>query len=494
LVDKGYLGTSGVMATAGVGHWWVPPDPGLRAAAIDSRYERSEGLADKTWMARVLELTWETVPSLKGLYAFPSDEEGGILRYRTLRGPEYGRALRRLVKRSGVQVYDHAPALELLVDSGGTVAGVAGWLRQSQQAWRIRCGAVVLATGGTAFKSFLLGSHVDTGDGALMAAEAGAELSGMEFSGYYTPSPLHSTMTRSMSYLFGTYTDADQNQISVESTSELVPTIAKALLRGPVFAVLDRMPEDIRDTLTRIQPNLMLGFDRQGIDPFRDRFEVTLRSEGTIRGTGGLRIAGDDCRTTVPGLFAAGDVATRELVAGATSGGGAQNSAWALSSGIWAGQAAVTCAQAAGARRDHTVRPLGRAGLRPDRGGAAPDLAEIMASVQSEMLPYDKNLFREGPTLQRSLAVLDEAWASVRQASPETGIDRVEARETAAMVAMARWCYRSALAREESRGLHRRLDRPERRDELTHRLLVGGLDKVWTRPERAATPTAVGAR
>jgi succinate dehydrogenase/fumarate reductase flavoprotein subunit len=30
LVDKGYCGTSGVTATAGVGHWYLPPRPGKR--------------------------------------------------------------------------------------------------------------------------------------------------------------------------------------------------------------------------------------------------------------------------------------------------------------------------------------------------------------------------------------------------------------------------------------------------------------------------------
>ena len=324
LVDKGHVGTSGVMASAGVGHWWVPPDPELRSAAIDDRYERSLGLGEKDWMSRVLDLTWQTIPTLKGLYAFPSDEDGGVLRYRILRGPEYGRALRRLVKRSGVTVLDHSPALELLVDDEGHVAGVSGWGLQSRRPWTLRCGAVVLATGGTAFKSFLLGSHVDTGDGALMAAEAGAELSGMEFSGYYTPAPAHTTMTRSMSYMFGTYSDGDGQKIEIASPQHLVPTLAQALLTGPVFAVLDRMPEEFRRKLPSIQPNFKLGFDRLGIDPFRDRFEITLRSEGTIRGTGGLRVMGSDCQTSVAGLFAAGDVATRELVAGATSGGGAQ--------------------------------------------------------------------------------------------------------------------------------------------------------------------------
>jgi succinate dehydrogenase/fumarate reductase flavoprotein subunit len=34
LVDKGYRGTSGVTATAGVGHWYLPPE--ARAAAADA--------------------------------------------------------------------------------------------------------------------------------------------------------------------------------------------------------------------------------------------------------------------------------------------------------------------------------------------------------------------------------------------------------------------------------------------------------------------------
>ena len=64
------------------------------------------------------------------------------------------------------------------------------------------------------------------------------------------------------------------------------------------------------------QPNFFLPFDKAGIDPFTDLFEIRLVLEGTVRGTGGLALAGDGCETTVPGLYAAGDVATRELVTG----------------------------------------------------------------------------------------------------------------------------------------------------------------------------------
>ena len=65
LVDKGYCGTSGVTATAGPGHWWVPPDPAeLRENTIRNRLKTGFGLNDPEWMARVLALTWESLPTL----------------------------------------------------------------------------------------------------------------------------------------------------------------------------------------------------------------------------------------------------------------------------------------------------------------------------------------------------------------------------------------------------------------------------------------------
>ena len=54
--------------------------------------------------------------------------------------------------------------------------------------------------------------------------------------------------------------------------------------------------------------------------------------------------------------------------------------------------------------------------------------------------------------------------------------------QTAAMLAAARWCATAALARDESRGMHQRTDRPEMHAGPAHRLTLGGLDRVWTRP------------
>ncbi len=487
LAEKGYCGTSGVTATAGVGHWWVPPDRQARAEALRERQARAFGLGEESWMSRILSQTWELLPTIGGAFRFPTDDDG-VTQYRTVRGPEYLRAMRRLVKRAGVRILDQSPVLELLVHVDGSVAGVRGVQRQAGVDYQVNAGAVVLSTGGCGFASRLLGSQNNTGDGYLMAVEAGAELSGMEFSSYYTLSPAWSTMTRSMSYLFGTYFDADGNEII--SDGPLRPEIlARAMLAGPVYTRLDRAPERIQRQMPRVQPNFMLPFDRKGINPYTDLFEVTLRCEGTIRGTGGLRIVDDDCSTTVPGLFAAGDAATRELVAGATSGGGAQNSAWALSSGTWAGQAAVAYARRAVRGTGTPAVAAGGVGLRPRREARPVDTRAVVAAVQAEMHPYDKNMFRSADRLRASLSELDAAWDEVSGHLRATGVDAIRAREAAALVASARWSYTAALAREESRGMHQREDTPATDDSFTHRILVGGLDRIWISPERGSGST-----
>jgi len=76
IVDKGFMGTSGVTATAGPGHWWVPPDPGAREAAIEKRYQAGLGLADRAWMARAIDVTWRTLPTLTGYYPFQPGATG----------------------------------------------------------------------------------------------------------------------------------------------------------------------------------------------------------------------------------------------------------------------------------------------------------------------------------------------------------------------------------------------------------------------------------
>ncbi|NVN32512.1 succinate dehydrogenase/fumarate reductase flavoprotein subunit, partial [Endobacter medicaginis] len=171
--------------------------------------------------------------------------------------------------------------------------------RVSGRDWRARSGAVVLATGGCAWLSGLIGSATNTGDGYLMAAEAGARLSGMEFSVSYSVSPAwHST--RVLLFAFARYFDAHGRELNLPpmlSGGDFIGALAAELARGPVLAQLDRMPPEVRAAVPQVQPASLLPFRRRGIDPFNDRFEVALFGEGTIRGTGGLRIADAACRT-----------------------------------------------------------------------------------------------------------------------------------------------------------------------------------------------------
>jgi succinate dehydrogenase/fumarate reductase flavoprotein subunit len=389
-----------------------------------------------------------------------------------------------------VRILDHTPALELLVDDDGVVSGALAVDRTSGRTVRIEAGAVVLAAGGCAFQSKTLGCDVNTGDGALMAVEAGAALSGMEFSNSFAIAPKGTSLTKTAYYSWATFYRGDRTPIEGAGSARGRTVIAETLNEEPVFARIDRASEDEQRAMRKGQPNFFLVFDRLGIDPFTDYFEITLVAEGTVRGTGGVRIADFDCATDVAGLYAAGDTATRELICGGFTGGGSHNAAWAVSSGSWAGRGAAAFA-ARRISRSATLRATGAAGLRPD-GPIGLDHRAVTAAVQRHVLPHEHNFLRHADHLRPALESLHDTWAAVRARLGASGEDAFRAREAAAMVAHARWMYHAALQRTETRGMHKRVDHPERDPSQGHRLLIGGLDQLWTRPETVRTAAAGG--
>jgi succinate dehydrogenase/fumarate reductase flavoprotein subunit len=485
LVDKGYCGTSGATAPAGTGIWYIKPNEQEREEAMMSRAELGGHLADRQWMLRVLDRTYHNVHQIRDWgYPFPIDQTGE-LNYSSVQGPEYMRLMRKRVQKAGVRILDHSPALELLADDNG-VAGATGIQEQTGQTWRIDAAAVVIATGGCAFLSKALGTNVLTGDGYLMAGEAGAEFSGMEFSTAYAIVPHFSSVTKTVFYNWATFYHEDGRVVEGAGSRRGRSVIAKTLLKEPVYARLDKADEALKLAMRKAQPNFFLSFDRLKIDPFTEKFPITLRYEGTVRGTGGINIVDETCATKVPGLYAAGDAATRELICGGFTGGGSHNAAWAMSSGYWSGEGAAKFALKQGAHRlDRNARGLSeQSGVptQPNSHKSAVNTEELIRLVQDEVFPYDRNWFRSEQGLTDSLERLNRLWYEIKQGVSTGEGSTISVREAAAMTATARWMYESGLERRETRGMHVRTDFPGKDAAQHYRLISGGLDKVWVKP------------
>lgn len=470
LADKARCGTSGPTAHGTTSLWNIPPGP-ARDEAVRRGYAHGGGLGDPEWMHRVLEETHLRVEQLaRWGYRFPGAGPGSSLRV-YLDGASYLRRMRRSALDAGVRVLDHHPALQLLVDRDGGVAGATGvQLHNHCQAWTVRAGAVVVATGGCAFLSGGAGTDVDTGDGLLFAAEAGAELSGMEFSSAYGLTPVvhvpNTARPKSASGLglhFATLYD-ESGAILEGHRAAAFAAIADG---HRVFAALDDVPASMRGWLTE-----------QGLVDHTGRVPLRAVLEGTVRGTGGLRVANHDCATTIGGLFGAGDVTTRELITGAVSGFGGQGGAWAIASGVWAGAGAARYARAADLRSP--VREVPGAGLSEV---SRIDPRAVVGLVQEHTLPLRRSYWRSAGSLVDSIGELDSMWPGAEFDLGGTGLDRLRARQAAALLAVARWTKYSALARTESRGMHRRTDHPGAEADWRVRLMSGGLDNVWVRPD-----------
>lgn len=487
LAEKGFLGSSGATAPSNTGVWYAPNHAASRDRIVKRYWDAAAGLADRSWIDRVLEITYERINQLEAWgYRFPLDAQG--IPYRAmLRGPDYMRFLRKMVTRAGVTILDQSPALELL-GCEGSVAGAAGVNRQTGVRWSVRSGAVVVATGGCAFLSNSLGCNTQTGDGYLMAAEAGAVLSGMEFSSQYGLCPSDTSMNKAMPFNWASYSSEDGVRINVDGDPQIM--VARAMLEGrQIYAVFDRASLATQLAMRKGQPNVFLPHDRLAIDPFIQRFPVTLRFEGTVRGVGGIDVDAT-CATATPGLFAAGDAATREHVAGASTGGGSANAAWAISSGSLAGEAAARFSSGLGAASaSRPARPLGRAGLRSD-GRRAIVTQDVIRELKSDIVSLERNFFRSQSSVMWALARLNQLWADCANGLELNDTRNIRPRETASMIATARWMYASALARSESRGMHRRTDFSKTDPAQRRRILTHGVDEIITFPQQSLREVA----
>jgi L-aspartate oxidase len=202
------------------------------------------------------------------------------------------------------------------------------------------------------------------------------------------------------------------------------------------------------DWLSDRFPGIAAACARAGLDLTRDRLPVSPAAHYLCGGVD----TDLDGRTSVPGLFAAGEVACTR-VHGANRL--ASNSLLeGLVFGARAAHAMARPRQAATLPDAVDARDFARAGVEP-LGGA--ELADIPAA----MWRY-AGLVREGPTLERLAAALPLlATRLERRARAAADVD---AWRDASVARVASLIAIAAARRTESRGGHRRADFPDRDD------------------------------
>ncbi|MDF2442306.1 MAG: L-aspartate oxidase, partial [Subtercola sp.] len=337
---------------------------------------------------------------------------------------------------------------------------------------------VVLATGGAG----QLYAHTTnpagaTGDGLAAAWRAGARVDDVEFYQFHPTalavpgSFLVSEAVRGEGAVLRAE-DGHRFMLGVHPDAELAPrdVVARAIARqmeaqGGRGVLLDATGLGSEFFAARF-PSITLECRRNGIDPGTEPLRVTPAAHYWMGGV----TTDDRGQTTLPGLFAVGEVACTGV-----HGANRLASNSLLESVVYAWRA-VEALQ--GSESDS-----------PDPGGtdrALPEREERSGPLRGEAgtHPFSRDalqqlmwdavgVHRDGARLASALEQF-EAWAGERASGTgdSTGPDTFRALEDDNLLLLARLVTRSALARRESRGAHFRSDFPETDDAFRHHLVT----------------------
>ncbi|MFD0685835.1 L-aspartate oxidase [Actinomadura fibrosa] len=375
-------------------------------------------------------------------------------------GAEISRALLAELKDSGVEVIEHALVLDLLKDAAGRAAGITLHVMGEGQpggVGAVRARAVVLATGGLGqVYSATTNPEVSTGDGVALALRAGAAVADLEFVQFHPTvlwlgdgargqQPLISEAVRGEG---AHLVDAAgvRFMLGRHELAELAPrdVVAKAITNRMRETGASHMLLDGRHlgaaTWERRFPTILAACRHHGIDPVTEPIPVVPAAHYA---SGGVRtdLYG---RTSVPGLYACGEVACTGV-----HGANRLASNSLLEGLVFAGRIAAALADdlADVPGPSETVEGRGRL-LDPARRA---DVQRIMTA---------------GAGVLRDAEGLDAAARelSALAAGEPAGAPGVEAWEVTNLHTVASAIVAAARRREETRGSHWRLDFPERSD------------------------------
>lgn len=479
--EKAYVGRAGVVAQAsGSAAYFIPGADDYNQKLLHSRHEAAEDMDDLDFVRYVFTESYKIAEQLQQLGFQSAVDRPAINGVRTnllaFDGENALGFFRQLLLDAGVTILDHSPALELLQNQHGQIVGANGVNTQDQRTWSVLAAATILATGGNAFRSGAMATDGTTGDGHLLAAEAGATFSGMEFSGHYGISPQGSHTTKGFWLSSATFYDGAGNEIPSNGW-ESVHLVGKALLEtGGAYASMNKGNSSLK-VYAKGVPSIYEYFQARGVDPFTEKFPIELRYEGLIRSVGGI-VVDEHGNTGIEGLYAVGDVTERSKMTGAAMSGAGPAIAWCLVSANIAGKHAATWAQEHPIESLNGIQGLGGIGLRPQQASKF-EGKQLLQTVQSHILPIEKNVFRSLPQIKNAVSELNDLWQHHHHYLSAHSINEaVAAREAAAMLLDARMMLTAANERTETRGLHRLREYPQADPKQNHHLLVHGLHEL----------------
>src|SRR3954471_2946336 len=384
----------------------------------------------------------------------------------------------QLVKHD-VKVYEEFHCTQLVIDDG-RCAGVLAWdiVRGGVQA--IEANHVILATGGVGRMYYgTTNAYACTGDGMSLAWRAGAPLKDMEFMQF------HPTTLKSNGVLItegcrgeGAYlrnADGERfmaiaapNAMELASRDVVSRAETKEIEEGRGVdgcVLLDLTHLGAKKILTRLPGSRELAMDYAGVDPIVEPIPVR---PGAHYHMGGVDTDVDG-QTILPGLYAAGECACVSVHGANRLGGNSlmETVTFGRRAGAHAGENALAdrngALVSASAVRDAESRM--RAIFGRSSGQRPWQVREELATSMYD----DAGVFRNDERLRRCLAVVNDlrergAKVVVDDTGDRFNTDLVSVLELESLLEMADCLVTGALARQESRGAHTRLDHPERDD------------------------------
>nr|WP_244177780.1 fumarate reductase/succinate dehydrogenase flavoprotein subunit [Streptomyces atriruber] len=384
------------------------------------------------------------------------------------------RQLRRREMRERIRIENRVMPVRVLTVAGRAV-GAAGFNTRTGEFVTVRAGAVILATGacgrlGLPASGYLYGTYenpTNAGDGYAMAYHAGAALTGIEC---FQVNPLikdyNGPACAYVANPFGGYQVNRHGERFVESdywSGQMMAEFAAELAsdRAPVYLKLSHLPEETISTVESIlhtteRPTRAAFHEGRGHDYRTHDVEMHISEIGLCGGhsASGVRVDAQ-ARTTVPRLYAAGDLACvpHNYMIGAFVFGdlaGADASQYRAYEGELPGNQLA-------AAHELVYRPL----RRPD-GPPQPQVEYKLRRFVNDYVAPPKS----GAKLSLAVEAFERMTGEIAAMGARTAHELMRCAEVSFIRDCAEMAARSSLARTESRwGLyHERLDHPERDD------------------------------